>query len=48
MYQRLPECMCAMCVPGSCGGQKRTADSLEVELGCVHYHVGAEDKTCIL
>lgn len=27
--------MCAECAPSSCGGQKRTVDSLELELGCV-------------
>lgn len=31
----LSVCLCAMCVPGTHGGQKRTSDPLELELDMV-------------
>ena len=35
-------CLCTMCMPGACRGQKRALDSLELELQrTVHYHLGA-------
>lgn len=36
----LPKCMCTMCVPGTCEGQKRALDPPELELRMVmHNHV---------
>lgn len=32
-------CLCTTCVPGACGGEKGTLDSLELEL-VVSCHVG--------
>jgi hypothetical protein len=35
--------ICAMCMPGACGGQKRTLDILALELKVViSLHLGAE------
>ena len=45
----LPICMCTVCEPGACRGQKGALDPQELELqmvgGC---HVGAENQTQVL
>lgn len=41
----LDSCLCTTCVPGALGGQKRTADSLELELKMeMIHHVGAGNR----
>lgn len=35
-------CICTTCVPGTSGGQKRTSNSLELELWMIEtHHIGA-------
>jgi hypothetical protein len=42
-------CLCAKCVTGACGGQKRTLDLLDLELlMTVSCHVGARNRTQVL
>lgn len=46
---RLPVCVCTMCVPGACKGQKRQSDYLElVSVSCKLLRVGARVWTLTL
>ena len=39
-------CLCTLCVPDACGGQKKVSDLLDLELQMiVSCHVGAESRS---